>query len=81
MEFNNDNDIINSLEGSLVKIKTSTGYEMLDYYEISNDSLFMLGNRCTVEIKNVETIQWIDDHGGFYEDGGYFAFIESNAEH
>ena len=62
MELNPTTDLLRSLEGELVRIKTSDGYDVLDYYDIKGaKTLFLTGNRCTVDIKNITSIQWIKD--------------------
>ena len=81
MELSPTTDLINALEGELVYIKTYDEYELLDRYNLTDDVLFMINNRCSVKAKNISSIQWISDHKDYDKEKTFYALNESTKEH
>lgn len=81
MELNPTTDLIRNLEGELVRITTSDGYEMMDYFSLPDkESIYLTSNRCSVKLKNLTSIQWIKDYKGCSKDA-FYVMIESTQEH
>lgn len=63
-------ELLQDLQDSLVTLETKNGYTCMDYFEINNTkkSIYMSAIDCNIELKDINTIQIIDDYDFVYKD-------------
>ena len=77
-------DKIQHFEGHLVRIKTSDGFEILDYYNCheTKQSIQLSANSYVIKVENIEKINFVkDDFHGVYSDKNYDSLIVSKYDH